>query len=125
MRAQRLPALDVLVDGAGAEVAAARHGDLRPAEAAQQRADEVVAGANLPRLRKGRARLAHLAAIELPRRGPDPVHLRTHTQQDINQVVDVGNIGDVFNAALSLNQQRRGDNGNRGVFRAADGHGAG
>ena len=39
--------LQVLVDGARPQIAAARHGDLPGAEAPQQRAEEVVAGAHL------------------------------------------------------------------------------
>ena len=40
--AEQLKALDMLVDGPRAEVTAAGHGDLRPAESAEQSADEVI-----------------------------------------------------------------------------------
>ena len=42
LRAHGGKALDMLVDGPRAEVTAAGHGDLRPAESAEQSADEVI-----------------------------------------------------------------------------------
>ena len=41
-------ALDVLVNGAAAQIAAAGHRHLRPAEAAQQSAHDIVAGTDFP-----------------------------------------------------------------------------
>ena len=59
-------ALDVLIDGAhAAEVAAAGHGDLGLAEAAKQRADEVVGGADLVRKLLRDLRGGDMAAVDL------------------------------------------------------------
>ena len=59
-------ALDMLVDGThAAEVAAAGHRDLGLAEAAEQRADEVVGGADLVRELLRDLRGGNMAAVDL------------------------------------------------------------
>ena len=59
-------ALDMLVDGThAAEVAAAGHRDLGLAEAAEQRADEVVGGADLVRELLRDLRGSNMAAVDL------------------------------------------------------------
>ena len=60
-------ALDMLVDGPDAEVAAAGHGHGGLAEAAQQRAQQVVAGADAAHQVKGRGGGVDMAAVDLHR----------------------------------------------------------
>ena len=105
-RAEGLEALDVLVDGADAEVAAAGHGDLRAAEAAELRADEVRRSADAPHKLLRGDRIADVAAIDLHHRRAEAADARTHAVQDVQQQVHVGNIRQVFDPARAAHEQR-------------------
>ena len=118
--AQGLKALDMLVNGAGAEITAAGHGYLSPTKTPQQRANEVVAGTDPPCLVKGRPGLPHVATVKIPGTGIHLGHCRPHGDEDIDQVMDIGDIRDVFYSTFSVDQQCCRDNGDRCVFRAAD-----
>ena len=65
LRAHGGEALDVLVDGADAEVAAAGHGHGGLTEAAQQRAQQVIAGADTAGQVVGRAGAVDGVAVDL------------------------------------------------------------
>ena len=69
-------ALDVLVNGAAAQVAAPGHGDLRPAEAAQQSTHQVVAGADFPGQAVGDFPVADAGAVDFYGSAVDGAHLR-------------------------------------------------
>ena len=64
-------ALDVLVNGAAAEVAAARRRHLRRAEPPQQSADEIVGGADFPRQLVRHPGIADMGAVNVHRGAVD------------------------------------------------------
>ena len=118
--AQGGKALDVLVDGADAEVAAAGHGHFSLAEAAQQRADEIIGGADLAGQVIAGAGGTDVAAIDLHRVAVDGADGSAQLLQDLQAQRHIGDLGDVFDPAGAVHQQGGGDNGNGGVFSAAD-----
>ena len=122
VRAQRGKALDVLVDGAHAEVAAAGHGDLRPVEPAQQGADQIIGRADAPRQLIGGAGGADVGAVDLHRVGIDCAHARAQLSQDLQKKLHVGDLRDILDTANAVHQQRGGQDGHRRVLRAADLH---
>ena len=115
-------ALDVLVDGADAEVAAAGHGDFRLAETAKQRADEIIGGTDLPgQLIRGAGR-ADMGAVDLHRVAIDCTDVGPQLFQNLQTQRHIGDLGNIFNAADTVHHQRGGDDGDGGVFRTADGN---
>ena len=87
--AHGLEALDVLVDGADAEVAAARHGDMGMAEAAKLCADEIIRRADTADKLDGRGRVAGTGAVDLERVAAVAPDLRAHIAQDLQQQTNV------------------------------------
>ena len=87
--AHGLEALDVLVDGADAEVAAARHGDMGMAEAAKLCADEIIRRADTADKLDGRGRVAGAGAVDLERVAAVAPDLRAHIAQDLQQQTNV------------------------------------
>ena len=118
--AQGGQALDVLVDGASAQVAAAGHGHLRVAEAAQQRAHQIVAGPDLAPDLIGHRPVADVAAVHLHGGAVDGAHTGVQFLQHVQQQGHIADLGNIFNAANALYQQGGGDNSHSGIFRAAD-----
>ena len=57
----------------------------------------------------------------IPHRHPRRGH---HVAQDLEQQAHIGNIGNIFNPAGAVHQQRRGQNGDGGIFGAGNGDGA-
>ena len=114
-------ALHVLVDGPHAEVAAAGHGHLRLPEPAQQGADEVVGGPDLPGQVIAGAGGADVGAVDLHGVGIDGPDARAQIFQDPEAQRHVRDLGDVLNAADTVHQQGGGDDGHGGVLGAADG----
>ena len=121
LRTHGAEALDMLVDGSDAEVAAAGHGHGGLAEAAQQRAQQVVAGANAAHQVKGRGGGVDMAAVDLHRVAVQHPDIGPQLLQNGKQQRYVADLGDILNAADPVHQQGGGDDGNGGVFRAADG----
>ena len=113
-------ALQVLVDGAAAEVAPAGQGHFRLAEPAQHGPQKVIAGPQLPPLVIGHRLAAHTGAVHLHSGAVDHPHLAAQLLQNVQQQIYIANLGDIFNAARALHQQGGGDNAYGGVFRAAD-----
>ena len=119
-RAEHFEALDVQIDRADAEVAAAGQRDLRAVEPAKQRADQVI----------GRAQLAgHLMrhdvgcdvfGVDFDRVFIEIAYLRPHARQNAQHGDHVADIRYIFKAANILRQKRGRDNRDGGVFRAAD-----
>ena len=119
-RAQRLKALDVLVDGAVADGAAPGIGDVRLAEAPQHRADKVIAGAQPPRVF-----LRHDGALDAARvdghgRARER-HLRAQRKEDVRQRLGIAHKGQVFDGAGLVAEQHCRNDRERGVFAAVDG----
>ena len=121
--AQSGKALYMLVDGAdAAEIAAAGHGNLCPAETAQQSADEIVGSPELPgKLIRGPGGV-DVTAVNLHRVAVDGADGRAKLLQNLQNRGNVGDLGDVFNAADAVHQNGGGNNGNGGVLRTADLH---
>ena len=121
IRAHGGKALDMLVDGADTEVAAAGHGHGSLTEAAKQRAQQIIAGADTARQIVGRAGGVDGAAVDLDGVTVQHTHLGAQLLQNGEEQRDIADLGDVFDAADTVYQQGGRDNGNGGVFRAADG----
>ena len=116
-------ALNVLIDGAhAAKIAAAGHGDLSLAETAEQRADQIVGGADLVRQLLRDLRGGDMAAVDLHIAAVEKANVCAKLLKDLEQSGDVGDLGDILNAANAINQQGCGDDGNGGIFCAADAH---
>ena len=77
-RAHRLKALDVLVDGTHAEIAAAGHGDARVAKASELCADEIVGSADAAHKIDGCRSVAHVRAVDLERVPAEAADVRAH-----------------------------------------------
>ena len=76
-------ALDVLIDGPAAQIAAAGQGDLRPAEAAQQGADQIVAGTDFPGQLIGDLTVADVGTVHVHRGAVDGADLGAQLPQDL------------------------------------------
>ena len=114
-------ALDVLVDRTNAaKVAPAGHRDLRLSKAAKQRADEIVGCTDLMCQLLRHLRGGDMTAVDLHVARRQKADLCTQLLQDLQQGGDVGNLRDVFDAADAVHQQRGGNDGNSGIFGAAD-----
>ena len=120
VRAHRAEALDVLVDRTYTEVAAAGHGDRCLTEAAEQRAEQIVARADLAR--EVIAGLGRVDAVAVDLHGVlvEDLHLRTHVLEDSEQERHVADLRDVLDAAHAVDEQSGRNDGNCGIFRAAD-----
>ena len=113
-------ALDVLIDGAHTEVAPAGHGDFRLTEAAQQGADQVVGGADFAGQLIAGPGGVDMAGVNLHRVAVDGTDVGTQLFQNAQTERHVGNLGNILNAANPVHQKGGGDDGNGGIFRAAD-----
>ena len=122
-RAEALEAFQMQINRAVADDAAAGQRDGRLLFAPEQRAEHA----------DGRAHFPH----DLVRRFGDdflrlhrdhaagPLDLRAEVREDLQHVMDVAQVGDVVDDARLFREQRGGEDGERGVFRAADFDGAG
>ena len=115
-------ALDMLVDGADAEVAAAGHGHGGLPKPAQQRAQQVVAGPDAAGQIVGRAGAVDGMAVDFHRVTVQYADAGAQLLQNGEEQGHVADLGDVLDAADAVHQQSGGDDGDGGVFRAADGH---
>ena len=120
VRAHRGHALDVLVDRPDAEVAAAGHGRLGRAEAAEHRADEIVRRADLAHQVIRRLSEAHLGAVDLDGGGAEVFHPRAQPLQDLQEHIHVADLGHILDPADTVDHQRCRDDRHGRVFRAAD-----
>ena len=122
--AQCCHALDVLLDRTNAEIAAAGKGDLRMAETAELRADQVIGSTDAADQLDRRDGIAHVRAVHLDHVCRQVADRRAHLVKDLEQKADIGNIGDVFNAAIALYEQRCRKNTDCRILCAADLHGS-
>ena len=120
VRAHRGHALDVLVDRPDAEIAAAGHGRLGRAEAAEHRADEVVRRADLAHQVIRRLGEAHLGAVDLDGGGAEVFHPRAQPLQDLQEHIHVADLGHILDPADTVDHQRCRNDRHCRVFRAAD-----
>ncbi len=124
VRAHGGEALDVLVNGPppAAEITAAGGGNLGGAEAAQQGADEIIGGADLPGQGVGDPGVADVGAVDLHSGAVDGFDISAQLLENVEDQRHVADLGDVFNAADTVDQKSGGENGHRRVFRAGDLH---
>lgn len=120
-RAQRFKALQMLVDGAGADIAAAGIGHLGPAPAAQQRAQQVIAGPQAAGLPVGNVIFLHVRGVDRHPLAGTVVHLRAQPPQNVHQRPHVLDIRQVFDGAGLVAQKRRRNHRHRRILTAADG----
>ena len=120
LRAHGGKALDMLVDGPHAEIAAAGHGHRGLAKAAQQRAQQVIAGPDPPRQLIAGAGGTDGAAVQLHRVAVQDPHLRAQLIQNREEQRHIADLGNVLNAAYAVHHQSGRNDGHRRVFRAAD-----
>ena len=113
-------ALDVLVHGPAAQVAAAGQGDLGPAEPAEQRPHKVIAGSDLSGQLVGDLAVADVGAVHLHRGPVDYPHVGPQLPEDLEDQRHIADLGDVLNAADAVHQQGGGNDRDGGVFGAAD-----
>ena len=122
VRAKGGHALDMLLDGPHAEVAAAGHGGLGAAEAAKHCADEIIGSPDLAGQVKGYVLIMYVRTVDLDGGSIDKADLCAHMGQDGQKHVGVADLRDVFNAADAVDHKCCGDDGHGRVFRAADLH---
>ncbi len=115
-------ALHVQVDGPHAEVAAAGHGHGGLAKPAQQRAHQIVAGADAAGQLIGRPGGVDAAAVQLHGVAVQDADLGAQFLQNGEEQRHVADLRHVFDADNAVHQQGGGDNGNGGVLGAADGN---
>ena len=113
----------MLVNGAyAAEIAAAGHGNLRAAETAQQRADQIIGCAQLVRQILGNMRGMDIRAVNFHIRGVQEAYIRAEPIQNLQQHRHIRNLRNVLNTHNAVHQKRGGDDGDRGILCAADVH---
>ena len=113
-------ALDVLVDGTHAEIATAGHGHLGTAKAAQQGADQVVGGADLPGQHLGHLPVVDMGTVDLHGGAVDGAYIGAQLLKNVQDQRHIGDLGNIFNPAHPIHQQGGGYDGDSGVFRTAD-----
>ena len=118
--AHRGHALDVLIDRPDAEIAAAGHGRLGRAEAAEHRADEVIRRADLAHQVIRRLGEAHLRTVDLNGGGAEVVHTRAQPLKDLQEHIHIADLRHILDPADTVDHQSRRDDRHGRVFRAAD-----
>jgi len=116
-----LEGLEVEVDRAGADGAAA--GERHPclAHPRHQRPEDEDGGPHSPHQVVGRLAAGDVAAVD-PQGVALAFHLRPVVGQEFLDRPDIGKVGDVSVGAPAVGQKGRHENGQGGVFRAADPH---
>ncbi len=112
--------LDVLVNGAAAEVTAAGKGHLCRAKPAEHGADEVVGGTNFSRQGIRHPGVADMGTVDIHR---GAVHRADIGAQLLQNGEDLGHVADlrhIFNTAYPVHHQRGRQNSHRRIFGAGD-----
>ena len=117
-------ALHVLVNGAHAEIAAAGHGGLGAAEAAQHGADQIIGGPDLAHQIVGGVLISGVGAVDFNGRFIDIADPGAELGQDRQKHIGVADLGNIFNTAYAFHQQSCRNDGHRCVLGAADIHNA-
>ena len=120
-----LEALDMLVNGADTEVAAARHGNMGMTKAAKLCADEVIRRTDASDEFDGSSCVACTGAVDLECVAAVAADLRAHIAQNLQQQTHIGDIRNVFDPARARDEQRRRQDRDRRVLGSGNGHGAG
>ena len=115
-------ALDMLVDGTDAKVAATGHGDGSLALTTQQCAQQIVAGADAAGQIVTGAGGMDMAAVDLHSVAIQHADTGTQLLQHGEEQRHIADLGNILNAANAIHQQCCGDDAHGGVLRAGDGH---
>ena len=113
-------ALDMLIDGPPAKVAAAGQGDLGPAEPAEQGPHQIIAGADLPGQLIGDLTVSDMGTVYLYRASVDDADVRPQLTEDLEDQGHVADLRHVLDPAHAVHQQGGRDDSDSGVLRAAD-----
>ena len=113
-------ALDMLVDGTDAEVAAAGHGGLCAAEAAEHCADKVIRRPDLAHEVVGGVLIAHLSAVYLNGGLVDIADLRAKLGENGQQHIGIAYLRHVLYTADAVDHEGCRNYRNGGILRAAD-----
>ena len=106
--------------GRGPQVAAARHGHLPGAETAEQRAEEVIAGAHLPRKLVGDLGAVDMGRVDLIGALADHADAGPQLAEDLQRGHHIADAGQVLDQAFVRRQDGGRQNGHRRIFGAAD-----
>ena len=112
--------LEVLVDGAGAEVAAAGHGHLCLAEPGQQRTEEVIAGAHLAGQVIRDVGAGQVGGVDLVGVLVQHPHLRAQHAQDLQAHRHIADVRQILDDADVCCQDRSGQDAHSRILRAGD-----
>jgi len=118
--AQSAEHLQVLVDGAGAEVAAAGHGHLGLAEAGQQCAEEIVAGAHLAGQVVGDVGAGQMGGVDLVGVLVQHPDLCAQHAEDLEAHRHIADVRQVLDDADVRCQNGSGQDAHSRIFRAGD-----
>ena len=120
LRTEGGESLQMLVNGARAQIAAARHGHLTGAETPQQCAQKVVAGAHLAGQLVGDLGAVDMGCINFIGTAADHADIRTQLAQNLQGRHNVTDTGQIFNQTFPTRQNCGRQNSNRGVLCAAN-----
>ena len=113
--------LEVLVDGAGAQVAAAGHGYLRPAKAGQQSAQEVVAGTHLTGQIVRHVGAGQMGGVDLVGVAVEHLDLRAQGAQDLQAYRHITDIRQIFDHTDIRRQNGSRQNADRRILCTGNG----
>ena len=112
--------LEVLVDRAGAQIAAAGHGHLCLAEAGEQCAQEVIAGAHLAGQVVGDVGAGQVGGVDLVGVLVQHPHLRAQHAQDLQAHRHIADVRQILDDADGCRQDRSGQDAHSRILRAGD-----
>ena len=108
------------VNGTGAQITAAGHGDNSLTKPAKQRANKVVRGAHLARELLRHMIAVDVSAVDLHSIFIDQTDIGAQFLQDTQNQSNVADLRDIFDPANAVDQKSRRENGNSSVLCAAD-----
>jgi hypothetical protein len=111
----------VLVDGTLGKITATGQGHTALSLTAQQCAHEIIAGTHFLDQSHVRLFIIDLGAVDFHNTGLGIGDFGTHAPQNFKQNADIGDVRHIFNTGNATDQQGCRDDGDGGVFRAADG----
>ena len=118
--AHDVKALDVLVDGTDAEIAAAGHGNRCLAEPTQQCAHQIIGRTDLTGKLMGHGAGVDAGAVQFKGGPVNHPNRSAHPGQNIEIKLNIRHIRDVLDSANTVYQQSRRKNCHRCIFCAAD-----
>ena len=118
---QRGKGFQMLVNGTGTQVAAARHGNLCGTKPAQKRTKKIIAGAHLTGKLVGDLGAVDMGGIDFVCAFADHANVGTQFAENLQRGHDITDTGKIFNNASATCQNRGRQNGNCRIFGSANG----